>query len=166
MSKKTQNKETMNPSILTEKDLKKIKLTINDGKDTTCYCAFTNDLKDDPKKKIYLMKEINSHGRKQGLEIYQTTHGGENVWFMLKPIIQIDKKTGQKWEWLEIEVGCDMFSFMKTEIPNISVGIDFETKTFEDEENGESHSKELLIELIKSMIKYSTDYIGNPTYIK
>ena len=160
------SQKEINPSILTEKDLKKIKLTINDGKDTTCYCVFTNDLKDDPKKKIYLMKIINSHGRKQGLEIYQTTHGGESVWFMLRPIVEINKKTKQVFEWLEIEVGCDMFSFMKTTIPNISVGIDFETKTFEDEKNGKSDNKELLIELIKSMIKYSADYIGNPTYIK
>jgi hypothetical protein len=158
--------QTINPSILTEKDLKKIKLTINDGKDTTCYLKFTNDLKDDPKKKIYLMKIINSHGRKQGLEIYQTTHGGESVWFMLRPIVEINKKTKQVFEWLEIEVGCDMFSFMKTTIPNISVGIDFETKTFEDEKNGKSDNKKLLIDLIKSMIKYSADYIGNPTYIK
>jgi hypothetical protein len=164
MSKKTEKKAEINPSILTEKDLKKIKLTINDGKDTTCYLKFTNDLKDDPKKKIYLMKEINSHGRKQGLEIYQTTHGGESVWFMLRPIVEINKKTKQVFEWLEIEVGCDMFSFMKTTIPNISVGIDFETKTFEGSE-GESN-KDLLIDLIKSMIKYSADYIGNPTYIK
>jgi hypothetical protein len=166
MSKKTEKKAEINPSILTEKDLKKIKLTINDGKDTTCYLKFTNDLEDDPKKKIYLMKIINSHGRKQGLEIYQTTHGGECVFVMLKPIVEINKKTKQVFEWLEIEVGCDMFSFMKTTIPNISVGIDFETKTFEDEKNGKSDNKELLIELIKSMIKYSADYIGNPTYIK
>ena len=136
--KKSQN-ETI--SILTEKDLKKIKLTINDGKDTSCYLKFTNDLKDDPKKKIYLMKEINSAGRKMGLEIYQTTHGGEGVHVILKPVD----------EGLEIIVGCDMFDMLTTTIPNWS-----------ESEGG----KDLLIDLIKSMIKYSTDYIGNPTYIK
>ena len=136
--KKSQN-ETI--SILTEKDLKQIKLTINDGKDTTCYLKFTNDLKDDPKKKIYLMKEINSAGRKMGLEIYQTTHGGEGVHVILKPVD----------EGLEIIVGCDMFDMLTTTIPNWS-----------ESEGG----KDLLIDLIKSMIKYSTDYIGNPTYIK
>ena len=136
--KKSQN-ETI--SILTEKDLKQIKLTINDGKDTTCYLKFTNDLKDDPKKKIYLMKEINSAGRKMGLEIYQTTHGGEGVHVILKPVD----------EGLEIIVGCDMFDMLTTTIPNWS------------ESDG---GKDLLIDLIKSMIKYSTDYIGNPTYIK
>ena len=46
--KKSQN-ETIY-SILTEKDLKKIKLTINDEKESSCYLKFTNDLKDDPKK--------------------------------------------------------------------------------------------------------------------
>ena len=137
--KKSQN-ETI--SILTEKDLKQIKLTINDGKDTTCYLKFTNDMKkSDPKKKIYLTKIINSAGRKMGLEIYQTTHGGESVHVILKPVD----------EGLEITVGCDMMDMLTTTIQT----------SYE-----RSESKELLIELIKSMIKYSADYIGNPTYIK
>jgi hypothetical protein len=140
MSKKTQNKETIY-SILTETDLKKIKLTRNDGKDTTCYLSFTNDMKDDHKKGIYLTKVINSAGRKMGLEIYQTTHGGEGVHLILKPV---DDR-------LEITVGCDSIDMLTTEIP-----IWYER----------SETKDLLIDLIKSMIKYSTDYIGNPTYIK
>ena len=150
MSKKTQ-KETI--SILTETDLKQIKLTINDGKDSTCYLSFTNDMKDDHKKGIYLTKVINSAGRKMGLEIYQTTHGFEGVHVILTPIIQVDKKTKQVSEWLEIIVGCDGFDILTTEIPNWSECIP-------------TNSKDLLIDLIKSMIKYSTDYIGNPTYIK
>jgi len=93
--KKSQNETVY--SILTEKDLKKIKLTRNDGKDTTCYLAFTNDMKDDHKKGIYLTKVINSAGRKMGLEIYQTTHGGEGVHVILKPV---DDR-------LEITVGCN-----------------------------------------------------------
>ena len=137
--KKSQN-ETI--SILTENDLKKIKLTINDGKDSSCYLKFTNDMKkSDPKKKIYLTKVINSAGRKMGLEIYQTTHGSESVHLILKPVD----------EGLEITVGCDMFDMLTTTIPEWS-----------ESEGG----KDLLIDLIKSMIKYSTDYIGNPTYIK
>lgn len=135
----TKSKQTI--SILTEKDLKKIKFTINDGKDTTCYLKFTNDLKDDPKKKIYLTTTITSAGRKMGLEIYQTTHGGEGVHVILKPVD----------DGLEITVGCDQMDMLTTTIP-----------TWSESENG----KDLLIDLIKSMIKYSTDYIGNPTYIK
>lgn len=148
--KKSQNETG---SILTEKDLKKIKLTINEGKDTsTCYMSFTNDMKDDPKKGVYLMKVINSAGRKMGLEIYQTTHGHEGVHVILTPIIQLDKKTKQVNEWLEIIVGCDGFDILSTEIPNWS--------------ECDPNEKDLLIDLIKSMIKYSADKIGNPTYIK
>lgn len=136
--KKSQN-ETIY-SILTEKDLKQIKLTRNDGKDTTCYLKFTNDLKDDHKKGIYVTTVITSAGRKMGLEIYQTTHGGgDAVHLILKPV---DDR-------LEITVGCDQIDMLTTEIP-----IWYET----------SDNKLRLIELIKSMIKYSTDY--NPTYIK
>lgn len=139
MSKKTVKTETI--SILTEKDLKKIKLTINDGKDTTCYLKFTNDLKDDPKKGIYLTKVINSAGRKMGLEIYQTTHGGEGIHVILTPID----------EEIEIIVGCDGFDILTTTIPIWYEGVE---------------NKDLLIDLIKSLIKYSADSIGNPTYIK
>jgi len=137
--KKSQNETVY--SILTEKDLKKIKLTRNDGKDSTCYLSFTNDMKDDHKKGIYLRKVINSAGRKMGLEIYQTTHGFEGVHVILTPIDQ----------GLEIIVGCDSIDMLTTEIPI----------WYERDEN-----KPRFIELIKSMIKYSTDYIGNPTYIK
>jgi hypothetical protein len=146
--------QTISSSILTEKDLKKIQLVSNDGKDTPTYFKFTNDLEDNPKKGIYLDKIITPSGRKMGLEIYQTATGCEDVYFTLKPYVS---KVQQKNEFivnkendlLEIEVGSYLCSMMTTTLMW-----------------NEDDDKDMLIDLIKSMVKHTTSRIGNPIYIK
>jgi hypothetical protein len=152
MSKKTQ-KEII--SILTETDLKQIKLTINDGKDTSCYLAFTNDLKENPKKGIYISKLLNSHGRKIGLEIYQTTTGCEDVSVMIQPI----KDTEGYIDEIEISIGVSGLGNLLITKCNYSDYPGKDGKELKD-------SKSRLIDLIKSNLKYVTEYMGNPIYIK
>jgi len=153
MSKKTQKE--ISKSILTETDLKQIKLVSNDGKDTPTYLVFTNDLKENPKKGIYISRLLNSAGRKMGLELYQTTTGCEDVCIMLKPI----KDTEGYIDEIEISVGIAGLGDLLITKCNYSNYPGKDGKELKD-------SKSRLIDLIKSNLKYVTEYMGNPIYIK
>jgi len=146
------SQKEISKSILTETDLKQIKLVSNDGKDTPTYLVFTNDLKENPKKGIFISKIINSHGRKQGLEIYQTTTGCEDVMVIIKPIKDTNNENGN----LEITFSGIFGDFIQTNLffPEV------------DLHNIDKHTKSILIDLIKSNLQYMTQYSGNPIYIK
>ena len=140
--------QTITSTILSDTELKKIKLSINDGKDTTCYLKFTNDMEENTKKGIYISRLINSAGRKMGLEIYQTTTGCEDVIVMIQPT----KDTNGDIDQLEITIGV------------AGLGDLVNTKcVFTDMDK---HNKSILIDLIKSNIKYMTEYMGNPIGLK
>jgi hypothetical protein len=147
--------QTITSTILSDTDLKKIKLSINDGKNTTCYLKFTNDLKENTKKGIYISREINSAGRKMGLELYQTTTGCEDVCIMLKPINNDEGYIDE----IEISVGIAGLGDLLITKCNYSNYPGLDGKELK-------HSKYILIDLIKSNIDYVTNYLGNPIGLK
>ena len=152
----TQSKtQTITSTILSDTDLKKIKLSINDGKDTTTYLKFTNDMKENTKKGIYISREINSAGRKMGLELYQTTTGCEDVCLMLKPI----KDDEGYIDEIEISIGIAGLGDLLITKCNYCDYPGKDGKELKD-------SKSRLINLIKSNIDYVTNYLGNPIGLK
>lgn len=146
--------KTKTTQILSNEDLKNLPVYSYNGKKTeTHYFECVSNLSKKEREEKGSLRCLNSTGRKNGLEIYQTTTGCEDIGFMLEP------KIDAPHSFIEIT----MFHYLGSDTMTLKIFNDF----IDDGDDFVISDKRLLFRVIKDLLLYQDIILGgNPVYPK